>query len=100
MSRRKQHNSSDSVFLSNLHILRRRLLKRVTLKRLLLVGWAFPAALLVPVVLVRTFTSFQPVGIVLMLLPAVLVATVVISHIRSEERRVGKECRSRWSPYH
>ena len=24
-----------------------------------------------------------------------------ISHvIRSEERRVGKECRSRWSPYH
>ena len=25
--------------------------------------------------------------------------TTVISH-RSEERRVGKECRSRWSPYH
>ena len=23
-----------------------------------------------------------------------------VSHIRSEERRVGKECRSRWSPYH
>src|SRR5438270_13327782 len=22
------------------------------------------------------------------------------SHSRSEERRVGKECRSRWSPYH
>ena len=22
------------------------------------------------------------------------------SHKRSEERRVGKECRSRWSPYH
>jgi len=21
-------------------------------------------------------------------------------HQRSEERRVGKECRSRWSPYH
>ena len=21
-------------------------------------------------------------------------------HARSEERRVGKECRSRWSPYH
>ena len=21
-------------------------------------------------------------------------------HSRSEERRVGKECRSRWSPYH
>ena len=24
----------------------------------------------------------------------------LISLIRSEERRVGKECRSRWSPYH
>ena len=22
------------------------------------------------------------------------------SAVRSEERRVGKECRSRWSPYH
>ena len=24
----------------------------------------------------------------------------IASLIRSEERRVGKECRSRWSPYH
>ena len=23
-----------------------------------------------------------------------------IATLRSEERRVGKECRSRWSPYH
>ena len=23
-----------------------------------------------------------------------------LKEIRSEERRVGKECRSRWSPYH
>ena len=23
-----------------------------------------------------------------------------VAAIRSEERRVGKECRSRWSPYH
>ena len=23
-----------------------------------------------------------------------------IQNLRSEERRVGKECRSRWSPYH
>ena len=23
-----------------------------------------------------------------------------LSEMRSEERRVGKECRSRWSPYH
>ena len=27
-------------------------------------------------------------------------AIEVFSQIRSEERRVGKECRSRWSPYH
>ena len=25
---------------------------------------------------------------------------VLAGNIRSEERRVGKECRSRWSPYH
>ena len=25
---------------------------------------------------------------------------VTVVMIRSEERRVGKECRSRWSPYH
>ena len=26
---------------------------------------------------------------------------VLVKHfLRSEERRVGKECRSRWSPYH
>ena len=24
----------------------------------------------------------------------------IIIFVRSEERRVGKECRSRWSPYH
>ena len=25
---------------------------------------------------------------------------VYLGMVRSEERRVGKECRSRWSPYH
>ena len=25
---------------------------------------------------------------------------VFVAMTRSEERRVGKECRSRWSPYH
>ena len=24
----------------------------------------------------------------------------IVLQLRSEERRVGKECRSRWSPYH
>ena len=27
-------------------------------------------------------------------------ALVICLYTRSEERRVGKECRSRWSPYH
>ena len=33
-----------------------------------------------------------------LLTPAILEA--VDYDLRSEERRVGKECRSRWSPYH
>src|SRR5256885_14669060 len=32
-------------------------------------------------------------------LPLVMLAVKVVV-VRSEERRVGKECRSRWSPYH
>src|SRR5256885_325342 len=33
--------------------------------------------------------------------PATYMATSMVSWVgRSEERRVGKECRSRWSPYH
>ena len=30
----------------------------------------------------------------------VLIVFLVVLLERSEERRVGKECRSRWSPYH
>jgi UDP-N-acetylmuramyl pentapeptide synthase len=29
-----------------------------------------------------------------------VVSSAVDDELRSEERRVGKECRSRWSPYH
>ena len=28
------------------------------------------------------------------------VGMTTVAYARSEERRVGKECRSRWSPYH
>src|SRR2546422_10124682 len=28
------------------------------------------------------------------------IPTALLDQTRSEERRVGKECRSRWSPYH
>src|SRR6266567_7698074 len=38
------------------------------------------------------FTGSAGIGIVLM--------ERAILFVRSEERRVGKECRSRWSPYH
>src|SRR2546422_10700711 len=31
---------------------------------------------------------------------ALEVARDLLASVRSEERRVGKECRSRWSPYH
>ena len=30
----------------------------------------------------------------------ITIVNIYAHNIRSEERRVGKECRSRWSPYH
>src|SRR3712207_7810725 len=44
----------------------------------------------------------RPPGWRRMVLPALvsLFALLIVQGIRSEERRVGKECRSRWSPYH
>ena len=33
-------------------------------------------------------------------LPVLKMAAIYGANGRSEERRVGKECRSRWSPYH
>ena len=39
------------------------------------------------------YKAFPPQGIQ-------VVSWYVVMGIRSEERRVGKECRSRWSPYH
>src|SRR5205809_6767551 len=32
--------------------------------------------------------------------PSVSASPRIRTHTRSEERRVGKECRSRWAPYH
>ena len=29
-----------------------------------------------------------------------VIKQLMLAGMRSEERRVGKECRSRWSPYH
>ena len=39
------------------------------------------------IAIVNSFTQFVP-------------GHTHLHEIRSEERRVGKECRSRWSPYH
>ena len=44
---------------------------------------------LVPFIASRPYTS-----------PAGTALIISVYAIRSEERRVGKECRSRWSPYH
>ena len=49
-----------------------------------------------------TFSTFSYETVKLMESGAFSLAliNITISLIRSEERRVGKECRSRWSPYH
>src|SRR3712207_9588616 len=44
---------------------------------------------------------FPKVGALLTVIPpSVIGGSLVMIFARSEERRVGKECRSRWSPYH
>ena len=54
----------------------------------------FFASTLLAVIIYR----FMPVYVT----PLMVIRSVqqVFSGDRSEERRVGKECRSRWSPYH
>ena len=65
---------------------RRRLIRRLILLTLLL---AF----------VTTLAIFSP-KIVKIIKLAQEAKELVNKSSRSEERRVGKECRSRWSPYH
>jgi len=40
------------------------------------------------------------IGMRMMTIQRLAIARIMRFLIRSEERRVGKECRSRWSPYH
>ena len=59
----------------------------------------FAAAVLVAV-MVDHMSEGQPVFAGLILTAVALFAVLNLKYTRSEERRVGKECRSRWSPYH
>src|SRR5260221_4634398 len=65
-------------------------------------GWGtgIVALAMVPLVLAGDigFTAGHALGE--MIENVVIVVAVAITSRRSEERRVGKECRSRWSPYH
>src|SRR3989449_11726466 len=60
-----------------------------------------------PGVIAEVFVLSLPFIVAVTLPMAVLVAVLHVftrlagdNEMRSEERRVGKECRSRWSPYH
>src|SRR2546422_9140411 len=57
------------------------------------------------VVIVAAFTGLLNVAVTVVLrgtpvAPGAGDTAVTASGVRSEERRVGEECRSRWSPYH
>ena len=52
---------------------------------------------------ITTNLNSTPPTVVLTPLPTTTTTTApkgCAQYVRSEERRVGKECRSRWSPYH
>jgi len=55
--------------------------------------------------LIKKIKLFSPILIIIALLSCAKEVSVTpddppVGTGRSEERRVGKECRSRWSPYH
>ena len=57
----------------------------------------------VPILMVKASLDGILLGILFALIAygmALQWGVMNIINIRSEERRVGKECRSRWSPYH
>ena len=63
-----------------------------------------------PIAVLMAFTACFIIGLVtystlpISLLPNIAIPEITVqvasANTRSEERRVGKECRSRWSPYH
>ena len=57
-------------------------------------------ALLLPLVAEQALSVTIGLADTLMVSSVGEAAVSGVSLVRSEERRVGKECRSRWSPYH
>ena len=49
---------------------------------------------------VGAMTAFITYTMQIVMAFLMLTMQIVMAFLRSEERRVGKECRSRWSPYH
>ena len=49
---------------------------------------------------IKVFTGILVFILIWLVVTQVLEMKLLGSIFRSEERRVGKECRSRWSPYH
>ena len=62
--------------------------------------WAAGGMLLAMVTTLLLHKNAEGEGIQLANAIIIILAIIIASIIRSEERRVGKECRSRWSPYH
>src|SRR5256886_6645745 len=58
------------------------------------------AAVLTLAVLVLAFRQVVKPLVMLGVLATSVIVSIGVITLRSEERRVGKECRSRWSPYH
>src|SRR2546421_5433594 len=48
----------------------------------------------------KAVTTVRPLAPWAILLDDLMTVHLDVAALRSEERRVGKECRSRWSPYH
>src|SRR2546422_10958184 len=61
--------------------------------------WGAGAAVVLRIVLTIVAVELLKLAY-LKLLGGALLFWIAVKLLRSEERRVGKECRSRWSPYH
>src|SRR2546429_4387457 len=65
-------------------------------------SWSRFTSIFVGYLVAQALRAYGTTGVFVIVAAALLVAAVSVAALgpRSEERRVGKECRSRWSPYH